>query len=90
MEFEENDNKMMLKHFLGLLFAGFVSVTERMLQDHIAGGKYATPNEDLQKESVTVPTTYANPERDFGILARLMKVKPKALHLVYEGMIIFT
>ena len=56
---------MMLKQFLGLLFGGFVSVTERLLQDHIAGGKYATPNEDLRKESVTVPTTYANLERHF-------------------------
>ena len=81
---------MMLKQFLGLLFGGFVSVTERLLQDHIAGGKYATPNEDLRKESVTVPTTYANPERHFRILDRLMKVKPKTLNLVYEGMIIFT
>ena len=90
LEFEENDSKMMLKQCLELIFGGFVSVTERMLQDHIAGGKYATPNEDLRKESIEVPTTNANPERDFGILDRLMKIKPKALDLVYEGMIMFT
>ena len=90
LEFEENDSQMMLKQCLELIFGGFVSVTERMLQDHIAGGKYATPNEDLRKESIAVPTTNANPERDFGILDRLMNIKPKALDLVYEGMVMFT
>ena len=81
---------MMLKQCLELIFGGFVSVTERMLQDHIAGGKYATPNEELRKESVAVPITNANPEHGFGILDRLMKVKPKALDLVYERMMMFT
>ena len=72
-KFEENGSKMMLKPCLELIFGGFVSITERMLQDHIAGGKYATPDEDLQRESIAIPTTNANPERDFGILDRLMK-----------------
>ena len=90
LEFEENGRKMMLKQCLELIFGGFASVTKRMLQDHIAGGKYATPDEDLQRDSIAVPTTNASRERDFGILDRLMKVKPKALDLVYEGMIMFT
>ena len=47
LEFEENESKAMLKHSLELMFGGFVSVTERMLQDHVVRGKYATPDEDL-------------------------------------------
>ena len=90
LEFEENESKMMLKQCLEIIFGGFVSITERILQDHKAGGKYTTPDEDLRRESIAVPTTNANPERDFGILDRLMKVKLKALDLLYEGMIIFT
>ena len=60
-----------------------------MLRDHTAGGKYAMPDEDLRRESIAVPTTNANPEHNFGILGRLMKVKPKALDLVYEGKSMF-
>ena len=44
---------------------------------------------ELEKEAVTVSTTNANPERDFGMLNRLMRVKPKALDLVYEEVIMF-
>ena len=52
--------------------------------------KYAAPDQNLCQESVSVPTTNANPEQDFGMLDRLMmKLKPKALEIVYEG-IMFT
>ena len=78
----------MLKQCPELLFVGFVSVTEKMLSDHLVDGKYADPNEDLRRESKAVPVTNANPERDFGMLDRLMKFKSKALEIVYEGMII--
>lgn len=47
LEFEENESKTMLKQSLKLMFGGFVPVTERMLQDHVVRGKYATPDEDL-------------------------------------------
>ena len=80
----------MLKQCPELLFVGFVSVTEKMLSDHLVDGKYADPNEDLCRESKAVPVTNANPERDFGMPDRLMKFKPKALEIVCEGMIMFT
>ena len=80
----------MLKQCLSLIFAGFVTVSERMLEDHLIGGKYSEPNEELGRESMGVPTTNANPERDFGIWDRLMKLKPKALDIIYERMIMFT
>ena len=38
---------------------------------------------------MTVSTTNADPEQDFEMLDRLMRVKPKALDLVYEGVIMF-
>ena len=79
----------MLKQCFELLFGGFVSVTERMLSDHLVDGKYADPD-DLRRESKAVPTTNANPERDFGMLDRLMKLKRNPLEIVYEGMIMFT
>ena len=80
----------MLKQCLELLFGGFVLVTERMLSDHLVDGKYADPDEDLCRESKAVPTTNVNPERYFGMLDRLIKLKPKALEIVYKGIIMFT
>ena len=44
---------------------------------------------ELEKEAMTDSTTNANPERDFGMLNRLMRVKPKALDLVFEEVIMF-
>uniref|UniRef100_A0A7M5XJ08 Uncharacterized protein n=1 Tax=Clytia hemisphaerica TaxID=252671 RepID=A0A7M5XJ08_9CNID len=40
-------------------------------------------------EARTVPTTNVSAERDFGMLDRLMKMKPKALDLALEGIIMF-
>ena len=90
VNFDSDEVKFMLKQCLELLFGGFVSVTERMLSDHLVDGKYADHNEDLCRESKAVPTTNTNPQSDFGMLDRLMKLKPKALEIVYESMIMFT
>ena len=82
--------KLMLKQCLELIFGGFGSISKKMLEDHLHGGKYAAPDQNLCQESASVPTTNANPEQDFGMLDRLMKLKPKALEIVYEGIIMFT
>ena len=57
-----------------------------MLEDHLISGKYSEPNEELRRESMGVPTNYSNPET--WILDRLMKLKPKALDIIYVGMMI--
>ena len=53
------------------------------------GGKLSENIERLNDEAKNVVATNADPERDFGMLDRLMKIKPKALDLVYEGIIMF-
>ena len=78
LEFEENESKMMWKQYLGLIFGAIVSSCEIILQEHIAEGKYATVDKDLQSERIAAPKTNANPESDFKIHGQLMKVKPKA------------
>ena len=60
-----------------------------MLHDQFTGAKYSVITPELEKEAMTVSTRNADPERDFGMLDRLMRVKPKALDLVYEGVILF-
>ena len=42
------------------------------------------------EEASKVVTTNASAERDFGMLDRLMRIKPKALDMVYEGIIMFS
>ena len=53
-----------------------------MLHDHLKGGKYSVITPELEKEAMTASTTNADSERDFGMVDRLMRVKPKALDLV--------
>ena len=76
--------KLMLKQCLELIFGGFVSISKKILEDHLHGGKHAAPDQNLYQESVSVPTTNANPEQDFGMLNRLTKLESKALDIVYE------
>ena len=75
-----------LKQLLTIIFSAFVMISERILHDHLHG-KYKSPSTQLAEEAKNVPTTNAPAERDFGILNRLLKSKPKALDLVYEGLI---
>ena len=77
MEVGDNESKMMSKPCLELISGGVVSACEIILQDHIAEGKYTTPDEDLCSENTTAPITNAKPEHDIQIHHPLMKVKPK-------------
>ena len=94
VEFDE-----MAKQCLELIFGAFVVVSKRMLHDHLSDGKLYIYiyiyiylfffSESLIQVAKSVPATNADAERDFGMLDRLMKIKPKALDIVYEGIIMF-
>ena len=58
-----------------------------MLKDYLEDGKYGNPTPELIQQSKSTTTTNTVAERDFGILNRLKKLKPKALNLTVEGMI---
>ena len=63
-----------------------------MLHDHLDDGKYGQANnldDDIWSQTKSVATTNVESERDFGMLDRLMKLKPKALDLAYEGNILY-
>ena len=67
-------------------------VTRWMLHDHLDDGKYEQANNldsDIWSQTESVATTNVESERDFGMLDRLMKLKPKALDLAYEGNILY-
>ena len=67
-------------------------VTRRMLHDHLDDAKYGQANNldsDILSQTESVATTNVESERDFGMLDRLMKLKPEALDLAYEGNILY-
>ena len=80
----------MTKQALELIFGSFVVVTKRMLTDHLEGGKYDKPDAEMIEECTNAPKTNVVPERDFGMLDRLLAQKPNATTLVCEGILMFT
>nr|XP_054753364.1 uncharacterized protein LOC129259117 [Lytechinus pictus] len=77
----------MTKQILELVFLTFCQVTEKMLADHLPSGSHTAMNEKKKRETASVPKTNVGVERDFGMLDRLMRLKPAASTMVYEGVI---
>ena len=71
---------------LELIFVALVVKTKRLLANHLEGVKYETPSQELQKKCCK---DQIMPERDFGMLDRLMMEKPRATTLVLEGIVMF-
>ena len=80
----------MTKQVLELIFGSFVVVTKRMLSDHLQRGKYDNVGDDIREECKNAPKSNVVPERDFGMLDRLLAQKPNATTLVFEGIVMFT
>ena len=56
-----------------------------MLHGHLKSGKYDNADENLKQENKSVNKTNSIAERDFGMLDRLMKVKPSCNMKTFEG-----
>ena len=82
----------MTKQALKIDITGLAAVTRWMLHDHVGDGKFANGQNDqeLVKETQSVDTNNVEAEREFGMLDRLMNLKPKALDIVHESVIMFT
>ena len=88
----DEQTQLMTKQYLEIVFGELKMVTTRMLNDRLDDGKYGQANNldcDILSQTKSVVTTNVESERDFGMLHRLMKLKPKALDLVYEGNILY-
>ena len=77
----------MMKQVLELIFLSFCQVTERMLGDHLESGVHAEMKEGTVQQTESVPRTNVGVERDFGMLDRIMRLKPSATVNVYESVI---
>ncbi|XP_071854271.1 uncharacterized protein [Apostichopus japonicus] len=79
----------MVKQLLEMLCSSFKMLSERMLSEHLKGGKYSRVSADQHREMQSVPTTNTTVERDFGMLDRLMREKPSASCIALEAMIMY-
>ena len=103
MEPCDEQTQLMTKQCLEIVFGGLKMVTRRMLHDDLDVGKYGQANNldygkkkkkknldcDIWSQTKSVATTNVESESHFGMLDRLMKLKPKALDLAYEGNILY-
>ena len=88
---ESNATDMMTQELLQLLFGAFSVTTQRLLLDHLPGGKYhSVVDTVIVQETTSVPTTNVAPERDFAVLDRLMREKPNAYLVALESMILYS
>jgi len=63
---------------LQIMFKSFVSLMERLLQDHLDGGKFSETSSELSENTRSVPCTNTISERDFAQLDRFLRMKPNA------------
>ena len=69
---KEQESDVSTQELLQLLFSAFAITTQRLLIDHLPGGKYDDFDTTLSQE--TAPTNVA-PERDFAVLDRILREK---------------
>jgi len=74
---------------LQIMFKSFVSLMERLLQDHLDGGKFSESSSELSENTRSVPCTNTISERDFAQLDRFLRMKPNATTLALEGVILY-
>ena len=80
----------MTLELLQLLCKAFSVTTQRLLVDHLPNGiYYNVTDEELIKETASVPTTNVSPERDFAVLDRYLRNKPNAHLISLEAIILF-
>lgn len=76
---------------LQLLCKAFSLTIQRLLLDHLPGGKFHNVSDpQIILETKSVPKTNVSPERDFAVLDRLISQKPNATHIALESILLFS
>ena len=72
------------------IFSAWLTHIEKAVKDHLPGGKYFLVDESLEAETTSTPTHNKLPERVFGLLDSLMRIRPGASTLCNETQIMCT
>ena len=86
----DHDSNVLTQELLQLLCKAFSITTNRLLIDHLPGGKFYTMDAELIRDTGSVPTTNVSPERDFAVLDRVLREKPNATLIALEAFILFS
>ena len=86
---KEQESSVSTQELLQLLFSAFAITTQRLLIDHLPGGKYDVDT-TLSQETASVPPTNVAPERDFAVLDRILREKPNASLVALESLILYS
>ena len=86
---KEQESDVSTQELLQLLFSAFAITTQRLLIDHLPGGKYVIDT-TLSQETASVPPTNVAPERDFAALDRILREKSNASLVALESLILYS
>ena len=87
---KEQESDVSTQELLQLLFSAFAITTQRLLIDHLPGGKYDDVDTTLSQETASVLPTNVAPERDFAVLDRILREKPNASLVALESLILYS
>ena len=87
MKPSEYDNKVQV--ILQVIIPSLLSVMKRILKDHVEGGKWDNPTQELENKTKGVPKHNKYSESVFGYLDRFLKEKPNSSTLAMEAYILF-
>ena len=73
-----------------VVFSSLAVLVSRLVDDHLPGGVFDKPNQQIVEETKSVPNSNTISERDFAKLDRLLREKPNATTLALEGIILFS
>ena len=77
------------RQLLKEMFDALIPKWERWFTEHLPGGLYSSPSEDLVTQAANVPTTNVISERDFAQLDRARTIAPHANTQYHEGKIMY-
>eukprot|EP00117_Sycon_ciliatum_P036187 scpid41604/ scgid27282/ len=75
---------------LQCLFSALLVLVLRLVADHLPGGHFHKPSEEVREQVAKVSKTNTVSERDFAMLDRLMREKPNSSTAALEGMILYS
>ena len=87
---EDNETDQILVPLLQSLFQTIATLPRRMVVDHLPGGKFWDPDEELKRQTQSTMTHNKLPEFVFGQLDQLLRYRPNATLLTNEAFLLYS
>lgn len=87
---EDTEVDEILLPLLQSLFKAIQELLERMVEDHLPGGQFWNPTEELKQQTRSVMKHNKLPEFTFGQLDQLLRTRPNATTLTNESFLMYS